>query len=80
MSIPESFTIYYGENLFSNGPEGVTRALGSRVMYKQLLGPQFMSFQQVRRWILEMFNVNEATHKLVLRHIVTVKPKHQARP
>lgn len=80
MSIPENFTIYHGDNLFTNGPEGVQRNLASRVMCKKLLGPRDMSFQQVQRWIYEMFNVDEAAHELVLRHIVPVKPKNQTRP
>lgn len=61
MSITESFTIYHGDNLFTNGPAGVQRNLAGRVVYKKLLGPQYMSFQQVRRWILEMFNVDEVS-------------------
>ncbi|KAL6636624.1 hypothetical protein ACP70R_024196 [Stipagrostis hirtigluma subsp. patula] len=79
-SIPDKFRIYHGEQMFVTGPGGVQANRTSECLTKELLEPQFMPFQQVRRWIMEMFELDEAKHELVLQYIVSVKNKPSMHP
>jgi hypothetical protein len=72
MSMPDELVIYRAEGMISNGPNGAQVNPACPSVVKRLAELNYKSFQHVRRSIMEMFQLNEATHELTLQHIVYV--------
>lgn len=70
--MPEEFVIYRSEGMIWNGPDGAQVNPACQFMVRRLAELNNKSFQQVRRTIMDMFQLNEAKHELILQHIVYV--------
>jgi len=58
--------------MFCKGPEGVKVNPNCPFQAKGQVLPQLKTFQEIRRWILDTFRLDEATHDITLRYIVPV--------
>ncbi|KAM3389117.1 hypothetical protein ACQJBY_011336 [Aegilops geniculata] len=80
MSMPEEFVIFPAEGKISNGPEGALVSPDCPFLVARLPQPPNKSFEQVRRWIMQLFQLNDGTHELTLQHILYVRNHPMAPP
>ena len=64
--------VCHGQGMFCKGPEGVKVNPNCPFQAKGQVLPQLKTFQEMRRWILDTFRLDEATHDITLRYIVPV--------
>ncbi|XP_039781943.1 uncharacterized protein LOC120649256 isoform X4 [Panicum virgatum] len=64
--------VCHGQGMFCKGPEGVKVNRNCPFQAKGQVLLQCKTFQEMRRWILDTFRLDEATHDITLRYIVRV--------
>jgi len=73
-TIPDKSVVYHGEGMFSKGHQGgVEVSKNCPFQVKVPVEPKHMMFQMMRRWIMDAFKVDKATHDITLRYLVCVK-------
>ncbi|KAK1686966.1 hypothetical protein QYE76_047814 [Lolium multiflorum] len=80
MSMPDEFMIHAAEGKLSTGPGGTLVSPDCPFVVKRLADPLNKSFEQVQRWIMEIFQLNEETHEITLQHILYVRNNLLAPP
>ncbi|CAL4936793.1 unnamed protein product [Urochloa decumbens] len=81
MSIPDKSVVYHAEGMFYKVFDGVLVNRSCPFQAKEMVDPAAMqSLQHMRRWIMQAFQISDATHGITLRHIVLVKITDSARP
>ncbi|KAI5011380.1 hypothetical protein ZWY2020_013517 [Hordeum vulgare] len=70
MSMPDEFVIFPAEGKISNGPEGALVSPDCPFLVSRLPDPLNKSFEQVRRWIMQMFQLKDEMHEITLQHIL----------
>jgi hypothetical protein len=80
MSMPDEFMIHAAEGKLSTGPGGTLVSPDCPFVMKRLADPLNKSFEQVQRWIMEIFQLNEEAHEITLQHILYVRNNLLAPP
>ncbi|XP_044967625.1 uncharacterized protein LOC123427611 isoform X2 [Hordeum vulgare subsp. vulgare] len=80
MSMPDEFVIFPAEGKISNGPEGALVSPDCPFLVSRLPDPLNKSFEQVRRWIMQMFQLKDEMHEITLQHILYVRNNPLAPP
>lgn len=80
MSMPDEFVIFPAEGKISIGPEGALVSPDCPFLVNRLPDPLNKSFEQVRRWIMQMFQLKDGTHEITVQHILYVRNNPLAPP